>query len=100
VQVQLAAAPLQHWTALHVWLYLFREDAPYNTLYGQGMDRIGCFMCPSSDLAVMERIRKLHPELWARWEETLEAWRMQQGLPGDWVSRGLWRRKAAGGGQA
>ncbi|MDD1646965.1 MAG: phosphoadenosine phosphosulfate reductase family protein [Methanomicrobiales archaeon] len=100
VQVQLAAAPLQHWTALHVWLYLFREGAPYNTLYEQGMDRIGCFMCPSSDLAVMERIRELHPALWAEWEGTLEAWRQQQGLPGDWVSRGLWRRKAARGGQA
>ena len=98
VQVQLAAAPLQHWTALHVWLYLFRENAPYNTLYGQGMDRIGCYMCPSSDLAVMERIRALHPALWAEWEEILEEWRERQGLPAEWVARGLWRRKAAAGG--
>ena len=100
VQVQLAAAPLQHWTALHVWLYLFREGAPYNTLYEQGMDRIGCFMCPSSDLAVMERIRELHPGLWGEWERALEDWKERQGLPVDWVSRGLWRRKAmSGGGQ-
>ncbi|MDD1660078.1 MAG: phosphoadenosine phosphosulfate reductase family protein, partial [Methanomicrobiales archaeon] len=98
VPVQLAAAPLQHWTALHVWLYLFREQAPYNTLYEQGMDRIGCYMCPSSDMAVMERIRALHPTLWAEWEQALEAWRERQGLPGEWVSRGLWRRKAAAGG--
>ena len=100
VQVQLAAAPLQDWTALHVWLYLFREQAPYNRLYEDGMDRIGCYMCPSSDLAVMERIRALYPDLWAEWERLLEQWREQQGLPGEWVSRGLWRRKAtAGGGQ-
>jgi len=98
VQVQLAAAPLQHWTALHVWLYLFREQAPYNTLYKEGMDRIGCYMCPSSDLAVMERIRALHPVLWAQWEQALEEWRERQGLPSEWVSRGLWRRKAAAGG--
>ncbi|MDI6720291.1 MAG: phosphoadenosine phosphosulfate reductase family protein [Methanomicrobiales archaeon] len=90
---QLAAAPLQHWTALHVWLYLFSQDAPYNRLYAEGLDRIGCFMCPASDMAVIERIRELHPDLWSSWEERLEAYRASRGLPPEWSREGLWRQR-------
>lgn len=88
---QLAAAPIQHWTALHVWLYLFREKAPYNILYDRGLDRIGCFMCPSSDRAVMAQIRETHPRLWHGWEEALERYATDHGLPQEWVAQGRWR---------
>ena len=91
VKNQLSAAPIQHWTALHVWLYIFREKAPYNTLYARGLDRIGCFMCPSSDLAVMEDIGERYPLLWGAWKERLEAWRRSQNLPEQWVEEGRWR---------
>ncbi len=90
---QLAAAPLQHWTALHVWLYLFSQDAPFNRLYAEGLDRIGCFMCPASDMAVMERIRELYPDLWEAWEERLEAYRASRGFPPEWSREGLWRQR-------
>lgn len=88
---QLAAAPLKEWSSLQVWLYLFRERAPYNELYERGFDRVGCYICPSSDLAVMERIRKSHPDLWGAWISRLESWRERQGLPDGWVQDGLWR---------
>ncbi|MDT8358302.1 MAG: phosphoadenosine phosphosulfate reductase family protein [Methanomicrobiaceae archaeon] len=93
---QLSAAPIQSWTALHVWLYLFSEHAPYNPLYEQRIDRIGCFMCPSSDMAVLEEIRARDPERWAEWEQMLEGWRSRHGLPPEWVSAGLWRRRNEG----
>ncbi len=88
---QIAAAPIHHWTALHVWLYIFREKAPYNTLYEQRLDRIGCFMCPSSDIALIRLIRKKYPGLWSGWEEKLSAWQKSRGLPSDWVTAVRWR---------
>jgi phosphoadenosine phosphosulfate reductase len=91
VRNQISAAPIQNWTALHVWLYLFRENAPYNPLYAEGLDRIGCYMCPSSDVAVIEVIREKYPELWNRWELQLSVWREEHGLPSGWVDEMRWR---------
>jgi len=93
---QISAAPIQHWTALHVWLYIFREGAPYNVLYTKGLDRIGCFMCPSSDRAVLKRIRAAYPDLWEEWEGRLRSWQQDHGLPEAWVRDDGWRRKGSG----
>ncbi len=93
VPQQLSAAPIQQWTAMHVWLYIFREKAPYNRLYERGLDRIGCFMCPSSDLATFALIRESCPELSEMWLAKLAGWQEKQGLPRDWVERGLWRKR-------
>jgi phosphoadenosine phosphosulfate reductase len=93
VEFQLSAAPIQHWTALHVWLYLFRENAPYNVLYEERIDRIGCFMCPSSDRAVFETIRERYPDLWSGWDARLLEWQRMHALPDNWREEGLWRRR-------
>ncbi|EHQ35667.1 phosphoadenosine phosphosulfate reductase domain-containing protein [Methanoplanus limicola] len=93
VQVQLSAAPIQHWTAMHVFLYLFREGAPYNELYEERIDRIGCFMCPSSDLATFEIIKENYPELWSTWEEKLNSWKEKNNLSEEWITKGEWRKR-------
>ena len=93
VPQQLSAAPIQQWTAMHVWLYIFREKAPYNPLYEQGFDRIGCYICPASDLATLGMVSDACPGLWSAWCERLTRWQGEQGLPPDWVERGLWRRR-------
>ncbi len=93
VPCQLSAAPIQSWTAMHVWLYLFGKQAPYNRLYEQGLDRIGCFMCPSSDIATLKLIEETCPDLWSTWTERLCGWQQRQGLPGEWAEAGLWRRR-------
>ncbi|MEA2034546.1 MAG: phosphoadenosine phosphosulfate reductase family protein [Euryarchaeota archaeon] len=93
VRVQLSAAPIQHWTALHVFIYLFQEKAPYNVLYERRIDRIGCYMCPSSDIATFELIKEEYPELWAEWTEKLEWWRNQNNLPEKWIKNALWRKR-------
>jgi phosphoadenosine phosphosulfate reductase len=93
VKVQVSAAPIQDWTALHVWLYLFREKAPYNRLYEQRLDRIGCFMCPSSDMALIHMMETDFAGLWSGWKEQLCAWQQAHGLPDDWISSGAWRIK-------
>ena len=93
VKVQVSAAPIQHWTALHVFLYLFREKAPYNVLYERRIDRIGCYMCPSSDLASFEIIREQYPELMAKWDAVLRDWQQEHDLPEEWITTAAWRKR-------
>jgi len=91
VRCQLSAAPIHNWTALHVWLYLMRERAPHNILYEHHLDRIGCFMCPSSDMALIHMIEAEYPELWEGWRAQLEEWQQKAGLSPAWVREGKWR---------
>lgn len=91
VPCQISAAPIQHWTAMHDWLYLFREKAPYNPLYEIGLDRIGCFMCPSSDVACMKDIAARYPEMWKMWEEKVRAWGEAHGKSPEWAEKHQWR---------
>ena len=50
-------------------------------------------MCPSSDLATFALIRESCPELSEMWLAKLAGWQEKQGLPRDWVERGLWRKR-------
>ena len=93
VKVQLSAAPIHNWTALHVWLYILREQAPYNVLYRHHLDRIGCFMCPSSDMSLIHMIAEDYPDLWQGWTRKLEEWQQARGLPAEWITEGRWRLK-------
>jgi phosphoadenosine phosphosulfate reductase len=93
VRIQLSAAPIHNWTALHVWMYIMREKAPANVLYMHHLDRIGCFMCPSSDMALIHMIAEDYPELWQGWTERLAGWQQSRGLPAEWITEGKWRLK-------
>jgi phosphoadenosine phosphosulfate reductase len=93
VPAQTCAAPIHNWTALHVWLYLMREHAPHNVLYERRLDRIGCFMCPSSDMALIRIVESEYPALWNGWRDRLCAWQKTHRLPENWVHDGGWRLK-------
>ncbi|VVB92074.1 tRNA-guanine(15) transglycosylase [uncultured archaeon] len=88
---QIAATPIQNWTALHVWLYLFWKKAKYNPLYEQGFDRIGCWLCPSASMADFSRLAEIHPELSEKLEKYLREYAERNGLPQEWVTYGFWR---------
>ncbi|MCU0859041.1 MAG: phosphoadenosine phosphosulfate reductase family protein [Thermoplasmata archaeon] len=89
---QLAASPIQKWTAMHVWLYLLGKGARVNPLYSQGFERIGCFMCPAADLAELNRARELG-EQFPRWQGFLDGYAERRGLKGPWLSYDVWRWK-------
>lgn len=89
---QLAASPIQKWTALHVWMYLFSKGAEVNPLYKEGLERIGCFMCPATDLAELRLVRKMSPK-YARWQEYLNRYAGSTGRPRQWIEHDLWRWK-------
>ncbi len=88
---QIGATPIQNWTALHVWLYLFWKKAKYNPLYEEGFDRIGCWLCPSASMADFTRLSQIHPELGEKLEKYLLDYASRSGLPKDWVTYGFWR---------
>ncbi len=89
---QLAASPIQKWTALHVWMYLFSKGADFNPLYKEGLERIGCFMCPATDLAELRLVRRVSSQ-YARWQEYLDRYAERTGLPKQWLEYDLWRWK-------
>lgn len=90
---QVGASPIQEWTALHIWLYLFRTKAPYNPAYEKGYDRMGCWLCPSSSLADFFQLEESHPELAKKLNSHLLVYAKKMGLSPEWVRYGLWRYK-------
>ena len=91
---QIGASPIQSWSAMHIWLYIFSKKEPFNVWYTRGLDRIGCFMCPASDLSELNIISK-ESDRFPRWQEFLDRYRETNGLPAEWRDFGLWRWKNA-----
>jgi phosphoadenosine phosphosulfate reductase len=89
---QIGASPIQHWSSMHVWLYIFLRDAPFNPWYANGLDRIGCFLCPASDLGDLELAMRMSKR-GQDWKEWLEVYAKDRGLPEEWITYGLWRWK-------
>ncbi|HUT80936.1 MAG TPA: phosphoadenosine phosphosulfate reductase family protein [Candidatus Bathyarchaeia archaeon] len=88
---QLNYTPIQKWTALHVWLYIFKEQLYYNPMYEEGYSRIGCWLCPACNQGTFELIKETHKPLWDKWEDFLKKWQEKNELPPEWLSWGLWR---------
>ncbi len=87
---QVSASPIQDWTALHVWLYLFSKDADWNDWYEKGFERIGCWVCPASDLAELDKLKEEFSE-YDRFERALKKYAEKKDLPEEWIELGLWR---------
>ncbi len=87
----LSLTPIQEWSQLHIWLYIYKYRLPYNRLYEIGYERLGCYLCPSSTLAEFREIERNHPQLWRKWVDRLEDWRKKLGQPIEWIKYGLWR---------
>lgn len=88
-------SPIRNWRALEVFLYLWWQHAPINPLYEQGIERIGCMVCPAMLESEYEILRTLHPGETTRWDAFLDRWAGKKGSllksSGAW---GLWRWKA------
>lgn len=87
---QLAASPIQKWTAMHVWMYLFSKGARANPLYERGVERIGCLICPATDLAELRRIEAVSDK-YASWTKFLSEYAEKKGKPREWLEYDLWR---------
>jgi phosphoadenosine phosphosulfate reductase len=72
VPKQIGASPIHNWTALMIWLYIFREKAPYNPLYEKGFERIGCMFCPASTMSELTILAEQCPSEWQHWQSNAE----------------------------
>ena len=93
VPKQLGASPIHNWTALMIWLYLFREKAPFNPLYEAGFERIGCMFCPASNMNEFKIIASRYPTEWKEWQNIVTQIAEQQGMDQRWIKHGFWRWK-------
>jgi len=89
---QIGASPIQKWNAMHVWLYILSRGLRYNPWYDRGLERIGCFMCPSSDIAELDLVKSYYSK-YGKWEEYLRSYALERNLPNDWLRLAIWRWK-------
>jgi phosphoadenosine phosphosulfate reductase len=87
---QVGASPIQDWTGLHVWLYLMMRGEESNPWYDLGLERIGCYPCPATDLADLEIVEEHFPG-YARWKDFLVEWAEATGRDQRWVDLNLYR---------
>lgn len=97
---QIAATPIKNWNALEVWLYILHYPhivegklikIPVNEMYFYEFERIGCYLCPASDIATLKILREIHPELMKKWDDWLLRYAKKLDLPENWLKYGLWR---------
>ncbi|MDU9377063.1 Cysteine desulfurase [Methanocorpusculaceae archaeon Sp1] len=91
--MQINLSPIRSWRALDVFLYLWLREVPYNSLYERGYERIGCYLCPAMLESELATMHETHPAMAGRWDEFLNRWAADRGLPPEFVSWGLWRWK-------
>ncbi|MFA7149891.1 MAG: phosphoadenosine phosphosulfate reductase family protein [Candidatus Methanomethylophilaceae archaeon] len=91
---QTGASPIQNWNSLHVWLYIFQKEEPFNIWYTRGLDRIGCFLCPASDMSELEIVAG-SSDRYSQWDGYLDDYMRSRGLPQEWKDYALWRWKKA-----
>ena len=101
IPLQLAAAPIQKWNSLLLWLLLLYHEItlfngkvtklPITSLYFEGNERLGCYLCPASNLSTFKILEKSHPKLHHQWFDFLKKYADEYQLPKEWISWGLWR---------
>lgn len=88
---QLNISPIRAWRALEVFLYIWWRELPVNPLYDQGLERVGCWMCPAMLEAETEIARKKLPDNYAQWDRELKKYTGKEGMTEDALRCGLWR---------
>ena len=89
---QLCASAIQDWNALHVWMFLTMENAPYNRLYEEGYDRIGCYYCPMSPRTML-RMKEWDDPVARAWKDGIDEYGRRTGMPQIWYDKMLWKSR-------
>jgi len=90
---QITLNPIRKWTSSDVWGYIWWKRLPYNRLYENDMERIGCYLCASCLASEWDITERTHPAMHRRWNTYLKDHAKERGLPDEYVSMGFWRWK-------
>jgi phosphoadenosine phosphosulfate reductase len=93
VPSQTTLSPIRNWRALEVMLYIYWNKLEPNPLYSEDFERIGCWLCPASLQSEFARLKKSHPDLYARWTSFLHSWGKGNKLDKRYIDWGFWRWK-------
>ncbi|MDR0335192.1 MAG: phosphoadenosine phosphosulfate reductase family protein [Methanomassiliicoccaceae archaeon] len=85
--------PIRKWNASDVWGYIWWKRLPYNRLYENDMERIGCYLCASCLSSEWETTKGTHPKMYQRWDKYLREYAKDRGLPSEYTDMGFWRWK-------
>jgi cysteine desulfurase/selenocysteine lyase len=77
--LQLNISPIRNWRALEVFLYLWWQGLRINPLYEEGLERIGCYLCPAMLESEYEELKTIQPAFADRWTAFLESWAAKKG---------------------
>jgi phosphoadenosine phosphosulfate reductase len=90
---QITLNPIRKWTASDVWGYIWWKRLPYNELYENDMERIGCYLCPSCLASEWNTTKSTHPDMYEKWNSYLRRYADDNELPYEFVDMGFWRWK-------
>lgn len=85
--------PVRTWTAADIWGYIWMRGLKYNPLYEKDFERIGCYLCASCLSSEWNNTGRIHPNLYARWDDYLHSYAERRGLSEQYVDMGFWRWK-------
>jgi phosphoadenosine phosphosulfate reductase len=88
---QIAAYPIFLWRELDVWSYILTNRIAYNPIYELGHTRVGCWVCPNASPTNCFFRRLTHPEMWKKFETTLENYAEKYGKNKNWIIENYWR---------
>lgn len=89
-------APIVEWKDEEVWLYILKNNLPYNNQYNLGFNRCGCLICPYQSDYVDLLIEEYYPNQWKRWLDIISntyaiyhisdyfKWTLDEWLNGKW----------------
>jgi phosphoadenosine phosphosulfate reductase len=92
---QILARAIFHWPTLAVWLYIFKNNIIFNSVYRQGFNRIGCCICPYNSQYDEILMKYFYPKIVSHWKNILQnyAKKKNKGWDLKWVNEGYWKKR-------
>lgn len=99
-QTVINASPILYWTAIEIFLYLFKYSLPINRSYRQGMTRVGCLICPFSSEWNDMISNSCYTDNLKPFLIRIESITRKNNIPDvyNYIASGNWKRRAGGRG--
>ena len=92
------ARPIIYWNTTEVFLYLIKNNIPYNNIYRVGKPRVGCLICPFSSEWDDMIVNKCFPNELNPFLKRIENWAKEREIPNldEYIKNHNWKLRASG----